>query len=268
MFLEGTCVRVGILLLLSALAAAQTTPSATSAPPSQSSTEGADTNPTSTVVWSLREEYSNLRGQPWNNVLLFRSDRIFWKDRHRIIGKRGILTRVDIPVVVAVRPDETRAGLGDIFGQVLLVPHLTKDFAFAAGSGISFPTATNPRLGSGKLVIAPVAVPVWFIPKRGFVLVKVQDYISVAGANDRPDLHFFTVTPTLVWRLQGKPYWFQLDAESRTDWKAQRHTGYKVGFLLGRMTRKRYGAWIKTEVGLGPYREATLAIKTSIFKVH
>lgn len=219
------------------------------------------------MVWSLREEYYKLRGEAWNNVFLFRVDRAFLKDRPQLTGKRGILTRLDIPAVVAVRPDETRGGLRDIYGQALVVPYRTRDFAFAAGSGVSIPTATDRRLGTGKLTLAPAVVPVWFIPQRGFFLVKVQDYISVAGASDRPDLHFMTVTPLLVWRLKGKPFWLQLDAESRTDWNAQGHTGYKVGFLFGRMTRKRFGAWIKAEVGLGPYREATLAIKTSLFKV-
>lgn len=155
----------------------------------------------------------------------------------------------------------------DIYAQAFLIPHFTRPFAFVAGSGISLPTATDRRLGTGKLTIAPVAAPVWFIPKRGFFFVKVQDYFSVAGARSRPDLHYMTITPLLVWRLKGKPNWIQLDAETQTNWKARGHTGYKTGFLIGRMTKNR-GMWMKVEVGLGPYRLATLAIKTSIFKVH
>jgi hypothetical protein len=218
------------------------------------------------VVWSLREEYYNLPGQAWNNAFLFRVDRAVLKERPRPLGKSGILTRVDIPFVVADRPDGTSAGLGDIYAQALLLPFLTKQFAFAAGSGISLPTATDHRLGTGKLMIAPAAAPVWFIPQRGLFFVKVQDYISVAGAGDRPDLHYMTITPLLVWRLKGKPYWVQLDAETQTNWKADAHTGYKAGFLLGRITKKR-GMWIKLEVGFGPYRVQSLAIKTSVFKV-
>lgn len=53
----------------------------------------------------------------------------------------------------------------------------------------------------------------------------------------------------------------------QTNCKADAHTGYKTGFLLGRMTRKR-GLWIKVEVGMGPYRVESVAIKTSIFKAH
>lgn len=264
--LANTCAIAGILILFSVIAAAQAGSSPTVAPPPPA--EGDDSDPTRPVAWSLREEYYNLRGQAWNNAFLFRSDRAFLNNHPRLAGKRGILTRFDLPFVVAGRPDGTSAGLGDLYAQALLVPYLTKQFAFAAGSGISLPTATDRLLGTGKLTIAPAAVPVWFIPQRGFFLVKVQDYISVAGAGDRPDLHYMTITPLLVWRLKGKPYWIQLDAETQTDWKADGHTGYKAGFLFGRMTKKRMGTWIKVEAGMGPYRAASLVIKTSIFKVH
>ena len=43
-------------------------------------------------------------------------------------------------------------------------------------------------------------------------------------------------------------------------------TGYKAGFLFGRITKKR-GVWIKFEVGMGPNRGQSFAIKTSVFKV-
>jgi len=78
--------------------------------------------------------------------------------------------------------------------------------------------------------------------------------------------HYMTITPLLVWRLKHKPFWVQLDAEIQTNWNADGYTGYKTGFQFGRMTNKR-GAWIKLEVGMGPYRVQRLAIKTSIFKV-
>ncbi len=43
---------------------------------------------------------------------------------------------------------------------------------------------------------------------------------------------------------------------------------YKAGFLLGRMNKNFICTWIKVEVGMGPYRVATLAIKSSFFKAH
>ncbi len=259
-----TLVRTGILIHLLSLIGKAQTGSPTVAPPPPAGDDSDPTRPA--VVWSLREEYYNLPGQAWNNAFLLRFDRAVFKERPRPLGKNGILTRFDIPFVVAHRADGTSAGLGDIYGQVLVLPYLKGRFVWAAGSGVFLPTATNKRLGTGKLTIAPAVVPVWFIPKRGLFLVKAQDHFSVAGDNDRPDLHYMTITPLLVWRLKGKPYWIQLDGETQTNWKADAHTGVKAGFLLGRM-HKRRGMWIKVEVGMGQYRVQSLAIKTSIFKV-
>ena len=263
MFRIAQFVRAEILILcLSAIAAAQGG-SPTTAPPPPA---GDDSDPTRPVVWSLREEYYNLQGQAWNNAFLFRVDRAVFKERGRPLGKSGVLTRLDIPFVVAHRADGTSAGLGDIYAQAFVLPYRQGKLVWAAGSGVFIPTATSRRLGTGKLTIAPVIAPVRFIPKRGFFLVKVQDFFSVAGANDRPDLHYLTITPLLVWRLKNKPYWVQVDSETQTFWNRDNHTSYKAGFLLGRITKRR-GVWIKLEVGMGPYRSQSLAIKTSIFRV-
>ncbi len=263
MLFDKTRVEAGLLILFFSVTAVAQTGSPTVAPPPPA---GDDSDPTRPVVWSLREEYYNLPGRAWNNAFLLRLDRAVFKERPRPLGKSGILTRFDIPFVVAHRADGTSAGLGDIYAQALLLPHRKGKFVLAAGSGVFLPTATNRRLGTGKLTIAPAVAPVGFIPKRGFFFVKVQDYFSVAGDNDRPDLHYMTITPLLVWRLKGKPYWIQLDAETQTNWKADAHTGFKSGFLLGRMSKKR-GIWIKVEVGIGQYRVQSFSIKTSMFKV-
>ena len=251
-----------LILLVCAIAAAQGTPTTAPAPPAP----GEDSDPTRPVMWSLREEYYNLPGQAWDNTFILRVDRAVLEKRRWPVRNNGIITRLDIPFVISHRLDGTSAGLGDIYAQAFLVPYRHKKFFLATGSGVSIPTATNRRTGTGKLTVAPVAAPLWILPRRGFFLVKAQDYFSVAGANDRADLHYMTITPLLVWRLKNKPYWIQLDGESQTNWKADGHTGYKAGFLLGRITKKR-GMWIKVEVGVGRYRVGSLAIKTSLFKV-
>jgi hypothetical protein len=262
MLFPKTFISVGISILCCSVIAVAQGGSPTVAPPPPA---GDDSDPTRPVVWSLREEYYNLQGQAWTNALLLRVDRAVFKERRQPVGKRGILTRLDIPFVIGHRVNGTSAGLGDIYAQALVLPYFKGKRAWALGSGVSLPTATNRRLGTGKLTIAPLIAPVWFIPKRGFFFVKVQDFFSVAGAGSRPGLHYLTVTPLLVWRLQ-RPYWIQLDAETYTNWNNEAHTGVKAGFLLGRITKRR-GVWIKLEVGMGPYRVQSFAIKTSIFKV-
>jgi hypothetical protein len=79
MLIAGTCVRAGMLVVFSVIAAAQAGPSPTVAPPPPDAA-GEDSDPTRPVVWSLREEYYNLPGQAWSNAFLFRSDRAFLKE--------------------------------------------------------------------------------------------------------------------------------------------------------------------------------------------
>jgi hypothetical protein len=227
---------------------------------------GEDSDPTRPVVWSLREEFYNLRGSPWTNQFIFRSDRAFFRDRPRLGGKRGWLTRIDFPFAVAHRPNETQGGLGDIYAQILYVPYLKNAFAFAGGTGVFFPSATDRFLGAGKWTIAPVVAPVWFFPKKGLFFVKFQGYSSFAGQSNRPDQHYMTVTPLLVWRT-GKKWWIQIDSESKTDFERSCRSYGKSSFLVGRMVKNRVGIWIKSEVYYGGFREADFAIKTSIFRV-
>ena len=120
MLFDKTLVKAAVsILFFCAIAVAQGgSPTVAPAPPA-----GDDSDPTRPVVWSLREEYYNLPGQAWNNAFLFRVDRAVLKERPRPFGRNGILTRLDIPFVVAKRADGTSAGLGDIYAQTLLLPY-------------------------------------------------------------------------------------------------------------------------------------------------
>jgi hypothetical protein len=209
-------------------------------------------------------------------------DHAYLKKSPPPFGRIGLLTRVDIPFIIthdandgkrlgALIPflpggdtEGTSAGLGDIYGQALIAPYRKGRFVLPLGSGVYVPTATNKRLGTGKLTIAPLAVPFWY-NERGFFTIKVQDFFSVAGVKDRANVHYMLVTPILLRTLKG-PYWVQLDAETLTNWKASGHTGAKVGFLFGKMHLK-LGVWVKVEVGIGTYRAQSIAIKTSLFRV-
>jgi hypothetical protein len=226
---------------------------------------GEDADPTRPVVWSLRQEYYHLRDDAWTNVVIIRKDQAFFEGKPGLGGKRGWLTRFDLPFVVSHGQGETQGGLGDLYAQVLYIPHLTRRFALATGTGFSFPTATDRLLGTGKWAVAPAVAPVWFF-ERGFFYVRLQDFISVAGDESRPDLHYLTTTPTLVWRIKKK-WWIQLETEAKTNFENSGNTGFKSGFLVGRMVKGRLGVWVRPEVYWGRYREGDFVIKTSIFRV-
>lgn len=162
----------------------------------------------------------------------------------------------------------TEAGLGDLYSQFLHVPFLTPRFAQVTGSGLVFPTDTHRSLGSGKWQLAPLGAPIWFFPRRkGFFFVKVQDFISFAGDDRRPNIHFLLTTPTVLYRLTPR-WWILVDTESKTNWERDDRTSFRSGFAVGYTFNRRVTAWIKPEVPWGGNREGDWALKIALVLYH
>ena len=224
-----------------------------------------DDNPTRAVFFSVREEYRNLANGAWNNRLIFRKDKVVLKGQ-RLGGRTGFLLRTDVPLTTTHLGSETHTGLGDIYGQALYIPYLSRKFAFVTGTGVVLPTATHKTLGFGKWQLAPIAVPLWFLPKgKGFFYVKVQDFISVAGVGDRPDVNALFVNPTLNY-IPANRWLVQAEVETRTNWKNNNRTDLRMGFGAGKVLTHRYFLGAKCEVPIGATRSGDWTIKvTNIF---
>lgn len=231
-------------------------------PPTDAGVEemAADTDPTKPVFFTLRDEYYDFRGPAWRNVLLLRADKLAWKDKTFPIRSKGVLLRADLPLVTHDDGRETQTGLGDLYGQALLVSRTKPTFALAYGAGLFLPTATDDSLGRGKFILTPAFAPVWFFPKKGLAYVKIQDHFSFAGDSDRFDVHYTLVTGVFLWRL-SRQWWTTVDAESNTDWERDGATWYKAGFLLGRMFSRRSGLSLKVEVPFGDDRPFDIIFK-------
>jgi len=255
-----------LLLAFQPAASCQTGSAQSSSPPASESAAGQDADPTQPVLWSFREEYYDLKNGAWSNVFLFRADKVILKERLRSQSKRGMILRGDIPVAVTNIGGATQGGLSDIYGQLVLVPLVKRRFVFGAGSGFVLPTATSPVLGAGKFTVAPIAGAIWRFPRRGFFLLKLQDYISVAGDDDRADVHYFGATPTLVLIIKRR-FWILLDTETKTDFEASADTSFKSSFQFGSMLTRWLGAWIRPEVPWGPHRVGDFYLKMSVFYV-
>lgn len=226
---------------------------------------GQEVEITKPVVWSLRQEYFNLQRGAWSNVLIFRSDRVLLKKSHLTL-KRGAILRFDVPLTVNSNGQSTRAGLGDISLQYILIPYISPKFALGAGSGLVLPTATDARFGKGKWIAAPILAPIFLFRKKGFLVWKLQDYVSFAGDGKRPDVHYLSVYPIFVWRFHRR-WWTQIEAESTTNFQNSNHTGFWTSVALGRMMSRKMGVWLKPQIGLGPYRPFDFAIRLSVFSI-
>jgi hypothetical protein len=212
---------------------------------------GADTDPTKPVLFSIRNEYYELLGEPWQNVVLLRVDRATLQ-RARLPGAiKGVVLRADIPMATFSDGNDSTSGLGDTYVQALVAPHIAGPHFLAIGAGLILPTATDDKLGRGKWIAAPALIPVrYFRKKNGFAYVKFQDWWGFAGDSDRRSVHYMTVTPAYLRRV-GKRWWAAVDAESNTNWESDGATSYKGGLLVGRMLTHRTGVSLKGEVPFG-----------------
>jgi hypothetical protein len=109
-------------------------------------------------------------------------------------------------------------GLGDIVYQGFFKPASSGNFSFGVGPVISFPSATDTVLGTGKLSLGPTAVGL-FTRRRIVAGALINNVWSVAGDSDRQDVSFLTLQPFFNYNLDDG--WFLSTAPIITaNWQA------------------------------------------------
>lgn len=241
-------------------------PSPTPVPDANEIDDGlSEVDPTKPILFSLRNEYKDLKNGSWADAVVFRYDRFALRNLKIKGGGKGMVLRIDVPLNTVHRGTETKAGLGDVYTQVLFVPYATRRFAFTAGTGISLPTATDDMLGSGKVVVAPIAVPIWYLAKRKrLILLRIQNFTSVAGKSSRADINYLNIEPTFAWGLDRRT-WILFNNEFKWDWRSKRESGI-AGLQVGRMIGGKMGVWLKPEIPWGSGRSGGFNIKFGLFK--
>ena len=220
-----------------------------------------ETDPTKSVFLSLRSEYFNLRAGDWRWAQILRSDRVWLRQKGWLGHEVGLITRLDLPIVARGAAGDTHIGLGDLYVQGLWVPWTKRNSALAIGSGLGLPTATQQAAGQGKWQVAPLFAPIWYFPnRRGLVLVKVQEYVSFAGNQNRPDVNYLLVTPTLLHTLNPR-WWILVDTEAKTDWERDNRRSFKSGIQVGRVVSTRFAVYLKQEIPWGEFREGDFNLK-------
>ena len=133
------------------------------------------------------------------------------------IGDWNLINRTIAPVIYL--PDFTRGlenlpegvsrgdafGLGDINHSVYVSPARPGDIIWGIGPSVTFPTATDKKLGSEKWSAGPAAV-VLITPAPWVAGVLVRQLWSFAGDDDRPDVNQLLVQPFVNYNLQDGWY--------------------------------------------------------------
>ncbi|PZV17442.1 MAG: neuromedin U [Pseudanabaena sp.] len=125
------------------------------------------------------------------------------------IGENQLFVRPSIPLVYAPtlsQPEGGTYGLGDIRLQVYFAPKPTqKGLIWGIGPTFLFPTAGARTLGIGKWGIGPAAVAV-VSEGRWTIGAQIENYWSIAGDNDRPNVSQLTVQPIINYTLDDGWY--------------------------------------------------------------
>ncbi|MGI9244610.1 MAG: neuromedin U, partial [Verrucomicrobiales bacterium] len=132
-------------------------------------------------------------------------------------GDLNLINRTIIPVIDAPGPligapgipnpikGDGASGLGDINHSVFFSPAKAGDFIYGLGPSISFPTASDPLLGSEKWSLGPTAV-ILTQPKPWSLGVLARNIWSVGGASDRDNVNQFLIQPFVTYNMDDGWY--------------------------------------------------------------
>ena len=250
-------------LLLAGAAAAQ--PTATPAESEETEVEdagAADEDPRSIVFFNVRLQHVELGDGNSADFVLFRRDIAITQPRRP--GVTFATMRFDLPVGHTRIASQEATGLGDFYFQALNFRELSKRFSLGSGLAFQLPTATDDLLGSGKWQVAPSLFPLRTFPaKRALFFTRIQDFVSVAGDDDRRDIHYLSIGPTLFKSIDSKRA-VLLDTEAIVDWQRDGELSWKSGFLFATRLGARRAGWIKLEVPWGEHRRGEWTVRTSI----
>ncbi len=136
------------------------------------------------------------------------------------LGGRNVL-RATLPILSTPEPDRV-SGLGDLVVLDFFLFKAGKS-SLGVGPALSFPTATDDALGSGKLSLGPTFLWIYKgIPKTILGLL-MENLTSVAGDSDRSDVNTILFQPIytrhfkwgyLGWSGQQMSYDWENDAFS------------------------------------------------------
>jgi hypothetical protein len=130
----------------------------------------------------------------------------------------NLISRTTLPFIVQdglVRSSE-QTGLGDILQSLLISPARSGTFFWGAGAAVQLPTATDIRLGTGKLGLGPTLL--FGSQRRGWTYgAWARQIWSVAGHGDRTGVRSTFVRPFVAYTTKSA-WTYSLDTEATYDW--------------------------------------------------
>ncbi|MBJ6134501.1 transporter [Ochrobactrum sp. Q0168] len=142
----------------------------------------------------------------------------------RLNDRWNVISHTDIPLVYSNPLGEVGSsfGLGDITQTFSFTPSAHGPIIWAIGPQLSFPTATDDLLGSGKFSLGPSGLLLY--QSSAITTGLSANHIwSVLGSDSRPDVNQTELQPFIAWHIgKGRTISANLDADY--DWTADQWT--------------------------------------------
>jgi hypothetical protein len=166
---------------------------------------------------------------------------------------REFLLRADVPYVWSDpnQPGATNQnGLSDLFVRTGARVYSVPGFAFFAGADVTFPTADDRQLGSGKYTLGPGLATARVLPDIDSILFALLEHqVSVGGDPSRQNISksLMGFVFNTIW---GERWWTQVQATTQLDWERNAKNSMTLEFEGGHEFTRNWGVWVRPGVGL------------------
>jgi hypothetical protein len=191
-----------------------------------------------------RYEYQSLQSHGVRQLLVPRYEHAFGK---------AFSLRFEVPYVADDSPQQgvgDESGMGDILVRPALRAYRREGLGVVVAAEITFDTAVDERLGSGKNVIAPLAFASIDAPRlKSVIFPYAQQYVSVGGDDQRNDINQTLLRLGLLTRWPQRFYSF-VEPSLYIDWERDARTGFTLELEVGRLMNRQLAIWARPGVGL------------------
>jgi hypothetical protein len=132
-----------------------------------------------------------------------------------------LISRTTIPFIQqdGIVESTIQSGLGDTLQSLFLSPSRKEGMFWGVGATLVIPTATDPRLGSGKFGLGPTLVV--GKQQRAWTFGTLARQIwSVAGHQDRADVRSTFIQPFVAYTTKSA-WTIAINTESTYDWEGR-----------------------------------------------
>jgi hypothetical protein len=177
----------------------------------------------------------------------------------------SLAVRAELPVLRydPGSSDSAANGVGNLLTRLAWRVTRNESYAMVIGSMLSFDTASNANLGSGKHVLAPFAFWAIDLPAMKSVFFPYIQYgSSLGGDSSREDVHYTNLRTSLLTRWPDRTYSF-IEIDYLFDHERSNNYSSYAKAELGRFVLPKTGFYLRPGAGMSGTNER-LGIKWSM----